>query len=231
MLSKEHLHYIELFIKNINENIHFSYGHFNDGEMSIIMGSNDPISRGDQKSSSELRKKLITSLIFEKENYFVGIPCALCHKFQRLFCELLRLRNVPATVFHHTKLTHLNAFLDSLKNKRLYWVVSESKNLNAMKKYELDIENKIIVPPKNAFSVYETIKHEIDNIKDNSIVLLLCGPLGRILAQEWFDKKNNVTYLCIGSYFDSILENRTYLYDTENHNYCFSCSPNHKQLT
>ena len=69
MLSKEHLHYIELFIKNINENIHFSYGHFNDGEMSIIMGSNDPISRGDQKSSSELRKKLITSLIFEKENF------------------------------------------------------------------------------------------------------------------------------------------------------------------
>ena len=100
-----------------------------------------------------------------------------------------------------------------------------------MKKYELDIENKIVVPPKNAFSVYETIKHEIDNIKENSIVLLLCGPLGRILAQEWFDKKDNVTYLCIGSYFDSILENRTYLYDTENHNYCFSCSPNHKQLT
>lgn len=194
------------------------------------MGSNNSISRGDQNYSAELRNKLILSLIFQKKNYFVGIPCSLCYKIQRIFCELLRLKNVPATVFHHTKLTHLNSFLDSLKNKKLYWVVSESKNLDAMKEYDLDIENKIIVPSKNAFSVYETIKEEVENIEENSIVLLLCGPLGRILAQEWFNKKDNVTYLCIGSYFDSILENKTYLYDTENHNYCSSCSPSSKTL-
>ena len=225
-----YFHYIELFIYNIKNNINFSFAHFNDGELSLIIrGSSVPvISRGKQDYSEQLRLQLLQSLNYDKKNYYPGIPCSKCHRSQYEYCKniLNWEKDIPACVFHHTKITHFDKFISCLKDKKIYWIVNNNKNLHNLKKYSLDITTKIVIPSKNAFSVYETIKNKLSEFEENSIVILLCGPLGRILAQEWFEKNDNITYLCLGSYFDSILENKTYGYDNlYNHGDCSECFP------
>ena len=208
--------YIEKFIFNINNNINFAFAHFNDGEIRLLLGQSQNESRGQQDNSKLLQEKIMSALTYHSENYYPGIPCSKCHKDLHLFCKnKIKSKNVPAAVFHHTKISHFDKFLLSLEGKKLYWFVDKHKNLKNFKKhnYNLDISSKFIIKSKNAFDEYHIIKN-ICNFKNNSIVILLCGPLGRILAQEWFERNNNVTYLCLGSYFDSILIDKKYRYDS-----------------
>ena len=51
---------------------------------------------------------------------------------------------------------------------------------------------------------------------DNELILLLCGPLGRILAGEYFQKYPNNTFLCLGSYFDKYAYDISRGYENEN---------------
>lgn len=219
-------YYIEKFIFNINNNINFAFAHFNDGEILLALGEKQNVSRGMQCNSKLLAKKILYALTYQGENYYPGIPCSRCFNKLHLFCKnKIKRKCAPACVFHHTKISHFHKFLLSLEGKKLYWFVDEHKNLTNFKKhnYKLDISSKFIVKSKNAFDEYHYIK-KLCKFQNNSIVILLCGPLGRILAQEWFEQNNNVTYLCLGSYFDSILNNKKYNYDSlVRHRYCSEC--------
>jgi len=212
---ENYYYYIDTFIYNIENNINFAFAHFNDGEISLILGKANTISRGMQKASNLLKDKLLLALQYQSKNYYAGIPCSICFPEYHKYC--ININNnlcTPACIFHHTKLTHLDRFLLSLENKKIYWFVNNDMNLNNLKKknYNIDISSIYIIPSKNAFDKYEEIRNKCD-FENNSIVILLCGPIGRILTHEFYQKNNNVTYLCLGSYFDSILTNKKYGYD------------------
>ena len=82
----------------------------------------------------------------------------------------------------------------------------------------------IEVEEKYAFDTdYKRIKYEWKNFKDGDLVICLCGPLGRVLCYEWFKSNPTLTCLELGSFFDPLLKNRTYLYHTGNHKFCEEC--------
>ena len=75
---------------------------------------------------------------------------------------------------------------------------------------------------RNAYEDYKRVS-EIGYI-DDELVILLCGPIGRILAAEGIDKYPNTTFLCLGSYFDNIsngAQHGYYFSDT----LCVGCCP------
>jgi mannosyltransferase OCH1-like enzyme len=110
-------------------------------------------------------------------------------------------------------------------------VVSNSHNLsNIHKLSKLNIyPNKLIeVSDKFCFeNDYYKIKDTWKTFNNNDIVICLCGPLGRILCYEWFKENNTLTCLELGSLFDPLLRNKSYLYHTGTHQYCEMCYPSH----
>ena len=225
---KKYYYYMNKFIFYIKNNINFAFGHFNDGEISLILNEAPAkgISRGKQKCYPLLSKKILLSLKYRHKYYFPGIPCSTCYKSYYLFSKnLVGKTDVPACVFHHTKISHFYPFLSSIEGKKLYWFVDKGKDLSKFNElgYNIDISSKILVKSKNSFDDYDKIK-KICNFENNSIVMLLCGPLGRILAKEWFIENKNVTYLCLGSYFDSLLCGKKRNYENiSRHKYCPEC--------
>jgi hypothetical protein len=50
------------------------------------------------------------------------------------------------------------------------------------------------------------------NFKRNDVVLIMLGPVGRILASEWTLLSSEITFIDLGSFFDSYLWQRNYPY-------------------
>jgi hypothetical protein len=46
--------------------------------------------------------------------------------------------------------------------------------------------------------------------RSGDVVLIMCGPLGRILSSEWTWLRPDVTFLEIGSFFDTTTSQREY---------------------
>ena len=44
-------------------------------------------------------------------------------------------------------------------------------------------------------------------------------------VKEWFEKNKSLTCLELGSYFDPLLNNKSYMYHTGNLLYCNICNP------
>jgi hypothetical protein len=69
------------------------------------------------------------------------------------------------------------------------------------------------IAEKNAFQInYETIRTkeflEKAEYKSGDVVLIMAGPLGRILSSEWTSLRSDVTFLELGSFWDTELWNR-----------------------
>jgi hypothetical protein len=221
---------MEYFLDFLDHDIPFAFAHFNDGEMSMIIDSTKTPPSREQQASIRLSNKLKASLIFKQENYFPGIPCSVCYPHLREHAiTLLRNNNKfennwHALSFHHTKIVYFKRFIQLLQKKKIHWVVNQNHNLSVLKEYNLDVESKIIVPNLNAFDTYDVIVRHVSQFENGSVVILLCGCLARILAQEWFATRPDVTFLCLGSYFDSHIRNKHHLYDNINHHKeCVEC--------
>lgn len=218
---------MQLFLYFLHKRIPFAYAHFNDGEMTMMIDDTiSPLSL-EQRASSELSTKLRIAFQHKQRNYFPGVPCALCYPKLRKHAEGLRPHATflwHALSFHHTKTVYFGPFIESLRNQKMHWVINERHNLSNLKELGLDVSSTVVIPRLNAFDAYATIRDTYEHFEDNSVVLLLCGCLGRVLAQEWFQKRPNVTFLCLGSYFDSHVLRKPHLYDNRNHHaHCDEC--------
>ena len=218
---------MEIFLYLLQRNIPFAYAHFNDGEMTMMMDNTiSPLSL-EQKASRELSIKLINAFTHKQMNYFPGSPCSLCYPKLRKHADELRARsNVSwhALSFHHTKTVYFRPLIESLRNKKLYWIINEKHNLAVSGQCGLDVSSTLIIPRLNAFDAYTDIHRAYNTFEDNAIVLLLCGCVGRVLAQEWFHLRPKVTFLCLGSYFDSHILRKPHLYDSiQHHKQCDEC--------
>jgi len=222
---------MEIFLRLLNNNKPFAFAHFNDGELNMIIDPKKTPPSREQKASTSLSHKLKTSLIYKQKNYFPGLPCSICYPHLKQHAILLRtdpnIQNVlwwHALAFHHTKISYFTKLISSLKTKTIHWVINDQHNLQPLHTLGLDVKSCIKVQHLNAFDSYEDIFHKFSTFKSGDVVILLCGCLGRVLAQEWFAIRKDVSFLCLGSYFDSHIRNKKHLYDDiQQHKQCNEC--------
>jgi len=179
---------------------------FNDGEMSAIMNpaGTVTVARGDQFVGLDLRHRLLAALTHEQENYYKGIPCKNCYpKFHQQAKQLVGDYKylTYAVVNTNRNWQYFRDNLgDAIGDRRVIWVSGQDQNVNALKNFGIEVDKHIKLPTKNAFSRYEEIR-DMRFIKGD-VVLLSCGPIGRVLVWNWFMENPQTNFLEIGSTFD-----------------------------
>ena len=227
---------VELIYKHLENKTPLCFIKLNDGEISGLNPDSTGISRGDEKSSPLMAEKIKNALNFRHPNYYIGLPCKNCnnHHLQTALNNIVIEQNKMTNVLDANILinTNVNKTLEVLKtnmNKRNVIVVTNNgniKNIHKLGLYNIIPYKTIEVSDKYAFETdYERIKNEWKLFHNNDVVICLCGPLGRILCHEWFSLNSNLTCLELGSLFDPLLKNRSYLYHTGNHQFCENCYP------
>ncbi len=222
-----------MFIDKLKKHQPFSFAHFNDGELSLMVQNKTcTISRGAQEYTPELRQKLIDTFLIDNPNFYRGLICPGCWDSRPVYDKAIQLLKghscgiTQACVFHHCYLKYRHLFFDALKSyDKIVWMANEHFDLSKLcRALSLDVNHQryIMVPGKNAFAQYE--QYSSMNFRDGELVILLCGPLGRILAGEYFQKFPSTTFLCLGSYFDTILYGQSYGYHTSQGS-CTQCYP------
>ena len=224
---------------NLENNIPFCFIKLNDGEISAMIDVNSILSRSDERSSLKLSEKIKECLEYNRENYFIGLPCCLC--YNNLYNESNKyITNkeeqnkyiLNANILINTNIdTTIEIFTKTMNEKKIVIVTNANnvKNIHKLKDFNINPYKIIIVSEQFAFeNDYERIKDEYKSFNDGDIILCLCGPLGRVLCYEWFKFNNSLTCLELGSLFDPLLRNRAYGYHTGIHKYCSECYPSHE---
>lgn len=230
---------MEIYNRIIN-NKPFCFIRINDGEAKAIMSDVAFASRGDEQSSKELSLKLknIVSDTWYSKDLFIGVPCISCYKDQYDYVQGELVKSKPyefiisntmdANILINNNYDKtLSILMDNLPNRNVI-IISNETIISNIDKLEsclgIRVEQAYVVSAKMAFrNDYHKLKDLI--FQNGSFIITLCGPLGRVLAYEWF--KRNITLSCLdlGSFFDPLLRNKAYLYHTNNHRYCFNCYP------
>ena len=228
-----------LYDKLLN-NKPFCFIKINDGEMNALKDNPEEyISRGDEKVSPLLTEKMRSLLEYKHPDYYIGIPCSICYNDYHnkalaiindtKFCST-NVLNANILINTNTDKT-LEVLTKSLKEKKIAIITNENnfKNIRKLEIYNIIPYISIVVPEKFAFeSIYSSLTS--DFLDQCDTIICLCGPLGRVLCKEWFEKNNALTCLELGSLFDPLLKNKAYLYHTGLHRYCNECYASNKAL-
>lgn len=198
---------IQFFHNLLVNKENFSLARFGDGEMiamrgeTIASGCGEWNTNGPQPEYELARKLLKDSFTHIDPGYYVGIVCPCCQGIDN-FNKMKTESGQP-----DSQLTFANIFVNSNYNYFVtnYIPLFKERNIllvanNTSKINNLPFSGKFIGVGYNAWVndlvTIDTIKQM--NLKDH-IVLLACGPLGKILAHQlWMHDKSN-TYLDIGS--------------------------------
>ncbi len=223
----------------IKSNVPFCFVRINDGEASAIISEFAFISRGDEQSSIELSNKLL-DIISDKwcnDNLFIGIPCINCYNecYKMIKNELIKSKTydfiqtnvVDANILINNNYdTTLDILTNYLYDKNIVVISNENNisNISKMNCLNISVRKTFTVSSTMAFrNDYNRLKNIV--FDDNTFIITLCGPLGRVLCYEWFKQNNTLSCLDLGSFFDPLLQNKSYLYHTNNHKYCSNCYP------
>jgi mannosyltransferase OCH1-like enzyme len=211
----------------LTQNIPFSFSKFNDGEIACILDStpNCVVSRGFQKSSPELSKKLGYALFHQQKNYYIGLPCFSCYSHLRTFCDskVNHSNCTLSNVFINSNLNKsVNLFRDILPQRRVVFICSEKAKTDS-----LPFQPYLVfrTPNNDAWSYFDKVKNLYTIFSPGDVVILACGPLGRVLAYEWFLKRGDITCLELGSFYDPLTTKKSYLYHEGVLPYCQECNP------
>lgn len=230
---------MEIYNKIINTKP-FCFVRINDGEASAIISESAFASRGDEQSSPELSDRLsnILSDSWSSNDLFIGVPCINCYHdcFKFVRSELIKAKT-PTFVQNNTMDANilinsnydktLDILMNYLVDRHVIIVSNETiiGNINRLtEKLGIPVSQTYTVSAKMAFqNDYTKLKDLV--FQDGSFIITLCGPLGRVLAYEWFRQNETLSCLDLGSFFDPLLRNKSYLYHTNNHRYCSNCYP------
>jgi hypothetical protein len=210
----------ELF-KLIEDRIPFSLIRLNDGEAQGLDKIGVTIARGDQIVNESLHLKLLEAATHQQENYWIGVPCNMCipnHYKTVMCCVPSNYKYLTKAVVTTNRNIGLmwNRFPELVKNLGI--VCGDDQNLSKLSITNssanhpvLDFSYVLRVPSQNAWEYYEKNQYEFDKFAEklpiNSITLLSCGPLSRVLAYEWFKKYPDKTFIDVGSCFDPFTRN------------------------
>lgn len=215
----------EYFADLLRKNIPFSFSKFNDGEVGSILDPTMMASRGFQKSSVELSKKLYSALVHKQDKYYVGLPCSKCYTKFRIFCDTEVKHNnfTLANVFNSSNLNRsVSLFEEILPTRRVVFICSENAKTDS-----LPFQPYLVfrTPNSDAWSCYNRIKNLCIFLSPRDVVIFACGPLGRVLSHEWFSKRKDITCLELGSFYDPLTMQKSYLYHEGILPYCSECNP------
>ena len=198
---------LDFFLNKLKSGDSFSVARFNDGEMGCIMEEKDVISRGDQKSSSYLRIKLVEALTYRDDEYYVGLPDDKFDKAKKVALDMLGgYENVTSSVIFHDKnwLKFLRNITDVVGGyDEIAWIGGDNHDTLSL---PFHVDYNIMVNSQNGFDDYNKVKDV--KFPRGTLVFLSCGPLGRVLAKELFVNNKDCTFLEIGSVFDPIVQNK-----------------------
>lgn len=197
---------------------HCSLARFGDGELMLISGKDIPY----QVYDEELAEKMKEILLNKQKNLLVGINHWYFHcKYnpkQENYSRSFELFTMP--IFRKMLLNHIdintiycdagftgleqenNELFENLReiwnNKKILIITCE----NAIKNIKYNIYdnasmiNYLFVPNKNAYSEYKNVLTEIKKYEKDTLIILMCGPLAKILASDF--SKQGYTALDLG---------------------------------
>lgn len=181
---------------------------FNDGEMKGVSAAGCTVARGCQEVTSSLRDHLIGALQWHANNYFIGVPCQRCWPDHRKLAERYTgdyPHKTLAVVQTNRNLDLMYVkFADAVRKRshdstRVIWVGAPKHNVIAL---PFIVDQKINVPPRDAWSAYGKVFSRYKDFDPGSIVFLSCGPMATVLAFEWFMERHDCTFIDIGSTFE-----------------------------
>lgn len=184
----------------------------NDGEAQAIVQPGCTVARGDQHVPQDLSDALREAIQHEQENYWVGLPCSTCAtgKWYHQIKDLVRpdyeyLTKAVVTTNRNWKLftKELQAIFSN-QEYRIHWVSGEDQ---ATDKLPFKIATHIPVANKNSWKEYESMKNWGPDFQQGTVTFFSCGPLGRVLARQWFEQNPKASFIDIGSAFDPYTRN------------------------
>lgn len=206
------------FLNKIRNGEQFSLSRWGDGELMILekhyidlrnVKNGEFRYDPNLKQYNGLRDKLLSSYIYQDNNYYIGIGCPCCignSKYQYM-------KNLSTQ--KEDNLTWANIFVNSNYNDfiKLYnneftkhdiiMVVNEKADTS---KLMFNVKKTYYVGTDAWYEDFNLIKSiQMDIIKNkisNTIYLFAAGPFANILANELWKYNNNNTYIDIGSVYD-----------------------------
>ena len=204
----------DTLMKNLKEGIPFGLARFNDGEMMGIGTPGCVVARGDQVVPPDLSDALREALEYEQENYWKGLPCSLCFPQHSALAKNYVNEEYDylthAVVFTNRHwMKFLKDFSQSVIGRTMYWVGGEDQDTSKLPHhgFSYEIDAQFIVPSQDGWSAYADVKDLYEEFEAGAIVLVACGPLARVLTQQWFKNRPDLTIIDIGSTFAPFTRN------------------------
>ena len=198
------MHHIDTLLTNLEQNVPFALARFNDGEMMGIISPGSVVARGDQIVNVELSQMLDNALQYQQENYWVGLPCSTCFPEYSDVAKRLVDTNYEylthAVVFTNRNWKRvIEEIPELMKDRTVYWISGHDQDIS---KLPFSIEKQHVVPVKDAWRVYPSMKALHNEFEQGATVMLTCGPMSRVLTKDWFSERPDLTVLDVGSTWD-----------------------------
>ena len=192
----------------------FTFAHFNDGELNFIR----KYLKGDHKKTWNgriqdqydvpLAERLLDSIKYQQNNYFIGVSCSTCGSGRRHIADELMgdyPGKIGAMVFHHN-LRYLPKIISNMVNKEMFFVMNDYQKLDFLENLGVTVkeENKIKIPFVNSHKEYDNLKDK--QFPEGSFVILMCGMLAKILIRNWYELNPTVTFIALGSTMDDFIQ-------------------------
>ena len=224
--SKNYREDLQILINKLESGESFSFSKYADGELHIL--ANKSINNGEfwfnPENNSICRQKMIDSIKFKHENYYVGISCPCCiggyavhnwfKKQSGQFLENLTWANLFVNGNHSYYIKNMVPLYSR------YNVVLVSNSDSNLEQLPFEVVKHFQIG-KNAwvedYKLIEEIKNYINENEICNLLFLFCaGPFGNILSHQLFDHNKKNTYIDIGSTLNHFLlgkagNNRGYL--------------------
>lgn len=203
----------DYFLNKLENNEHFRYSRFNDGELIAIIGNQPQKTNCDghiyfPEMGKKLKDVLLnykwnTNYILESfDHWYVRLPRIrnILLELKKENSELKFLNNDFIRISHEQKPIDFNKILDFLSNKKM--VIIGPYYLSYLKKHFSF--RHIDVPIKNCFLEIDRIINEMKNIsdKESDVYFLLSASMPTNIIIDVFDDEKN-TYLDWGSVWDT----------------------------
>ncbi|MEQ8580727.1 MAG: hypothetical protein RIC30_05835 [Marinoscillum sp.] len=206
----------ERIVKRLEERKPLSFAHYNDGELSFIRDylkenhHNEWYGRKQQQYDPDLARRLYEAMRFQKEGYFVGVPCSVHHRRLRKLADKIvgdYEYKVQAMAIHHN-LALMPRLLEALKGREVYFFTNEYQDLSffAHIGVTLDPARVIEVPFRNSYLEYDKYKNM--EFPEGAVVVLTCGMLAKILTKVWYETHESLTVLALGSSLDDHIQKK-----------------------
>lgn len=182
----------------------FCFVRINDGEATAIKNGKGIISRGQQKVDASLAEELKKVAEHRQEEYWIGLPCPECQTKHFETASQLVEYSYPyqtlAVVFNNNNWQRAVQHLEEgLKGSCVWVVAGEDQHWGNT---DINVENFLPVPEKDAWSCFKEVLPKYEELPPRCKVMLSCGPMSRVLAKHWYEKRPDCTFIDIGSCFD-----------------------------